>query len=46
MDRTDLQRPSKDEMNGRVIQLQPPDKTSRNASKPPSADKKEKRGMK
>ena len=43
MDRTDLQRLSKDELIELVIQLQRPDKTSRNSSKPPSADKKEKR---
>ena len=43
MDRTDLQRLSKDELIELVIQLQRPDKTSRTSSKPPSADKKEKR---
>ena len=43
MDRTDLQRLSKDELIELVIQLQRPDKTSRNSSKPPSTDKKEKR---
>ena len=40
MDRTDLQRLSKDELIELVIQLQRPDKTSRNSSKPPSTDKK------
>src|SRR5512136_923869 len=43
MDRTDLQRLSKDELIELVIQLQRPDKTSRNSSKPPSTDKKERR---
>ena len=43
MDRTDLQRLSKDELIDLVLQLQRPDKTSRNSSKPPSTDKKEKR---
>src|SRR3974390_1209878 len=43
MDRTDLQRLSKDELIELVIQLQRPDKSSRNSSKPPSTDKKEKR---
>ena len=43
MDRTDLQRLSKDELIELVLRLQRPDKTSRNSSKPPSADKKEKR---
>jgi hypothetical protein len=43
MERTDLQRLSKDELIELVIQLQRPDKTSRNSSKPPSTDKKEKR---
>ena len=40
MDRTDLQRLSKDELIELVMQLQRPDKTSRNSSKPPSTDKK------
>ena len=40
MDRTDLQRLSKDELIELVIQLQRPDKTSRTSSKPPSTDKK------
>ena len=43
MDRTDLQRLSKDELIELVLRLQRPDKTSRNSSKPPSTDKKEKR---
>ncbi len=43
MDRTDLQRLSKDELIELLIQLQRPDKTSRTSSKPPSTDKKEKR---
>src|ERR1039458_255066 len=43
MDRTDLQRLSKDELIELVIQLQRPDKTSRTSSKAPSTDKKERR---
>ena len=43
MDRTDLQRLSRDELIELVLQLQRPDKTSRTSSKPPSTDKKEKR---
>ncbi len=43
MDRSDLQRLSRDELIELVLQLQRPDKTSRNSSKPPSTDKKEKR---
>ena len=43
MDRSDLQRLSKDELIDLVLQLQRPDKTSRTSSKPPSTDKKEKR---
>jgi transposase len=43
MDRTDLQRLSKDELIELVMRLQRPDKTSLNSSKPPSTDKKEKR---
>jgi transposase len=43
MDRTDLQRLSKDELIDLVLQLQRPDKTSRTSSKPPSTDKKERR---
>ncbi len=44
MERTDLQRLSKDELIELVLRLQRPDKTSRNSSKPPSTDKKAKRG--
>jgi transposase len=43
MDRSDLQRLSKDELIDLVLRLQRPDKTSRTSSKPPSTDKKEKR---
>ncbi len=43
VDRTDLRRLSKDVLFELVIQLQRPDKTSRNSSKPPATDKKEKR---
>jgi transposase len=43
MDRTDLQRLSKDELIDLVLRLQRPDKTSRTSSKPSSTDKKEKR---
>lgn len=43
MDRTDLQRLSKDELIDLVLQLQRPHKTSRASSKPLSTDKKEKR---
>jgi transposase len=43
MDRSDLNRLSRDELIELVLQLQRPDKTSRNSSKPPSTDKKEKR---
>ncbi len=43
MDRTDLQRLSKDELIELVLRLQRPEKTSRTSSKPPSTDKKEKR---
>jgi transposase len=43
MDRSDLQRLSKDELIDLVLQLQRPHKTSRTSSKPPSTDKKEKR---
>ncbi len=38
-----MRRLSKDELIELVIQLQRPDKTSRNSSKPPATDKKEKR---
>ena len=43
MDRTDLQRLSREELIELVLQLQRPDKTSRTSSKPPSTDKKAKR---
>ena len=43
MDRTDLQRLSKEQLIELVLQLQRPEKTSRTSSKPPSTDKKEKR---
>src|SRR3974377_1527013 len=43
MDRTDLQRLTKEELIELVSQLQRPVKSSRNSSKPPSTDKKEKR---
>ena len=43
MERTDLQRLSKDELIDLVLKLQRPDKNSRTSSKPPSTDKKEKR---
>ena len=43
MDRSDLQRLSREELIELVLALQRPDKTSRNSSKPPSTDKKEKR---
>jgi transposase len=43
MDRTDLQRLSREELIELVLALQHPDKTSRTSSKPPSTDKKEKR---
>src|ERR1700722_19653105 len=43
MDRTDLQHLSKEQLIELVLQLQRPDKNSRTSSKPPSADKKEKR---
>ena len=43
MDRTDLQRLSKEELIELVLQLQRPEKSSRNSSRPPSTDKKEKR---
>ena len=43
MDRTDLQRLSREELIELVLALQRPDKTSRTSSKPPSSDKKEKR---
>jgi transposase len=43
MDRSDLQRLSREELIELVLALQRPDKTSRTSSKPPSTDKKEKR---
>lgn len=43
MDRTDLQRLSREELIELVLSLQRPDKTSRTSSKPPSTDKKERR---
>jgi transposase len=43
MDRGDLERLSKDELIELVLRLQRPDKTSRNSSKPPSSDRKERR---
>ncbi len=43
MERSDLQRLSKDELIELALQLQRPDKTSRTSSKPPSTDKKAKR---
>ena len=43
MDRTDLQRLSREELIELVLALQRPDKTSRTSSKPPSTDRKEKR---
>ena len=43
MDRTDLQRLSREELIELVLSLQRPDKTSRTSSQPPSTDKKEKR---
>lgn len=43
MNRADLERLSRDELIELVLQLQRPDKMSRNSSKPPSTDRKEKR---
>ena len=43
MDRSDLQRLSKEELIELILRLQHPEKTSRTSSKPPSTDKKEKR---
>src|SRR5450755_1138257 len=43
MNRTDLERLSKEQLIDLVLGLQRPDKTSRTSSKPPSTDKKEKR---
>jgi transposase len=41
MDRTDLQRLSKEELIELVLRLQRPEKTSRTSSKPPAMDRKE-----
>jgi transposase len=43
MDRTDLQRLTKEELIDLVLQLQRPEKISRTSSKPPSSDRKERR---
>ena len=43
MDRSDLQRLSKDELIELVLRLQRPAKTWRTSSRPPSADRKERR---
>ena len=43
MDRSDLQRLSKDELIDLVLRLQRPEKTSRTSSKPPASDRKERR---
>jgi transposase len=43
MDRSDLQRLSKDELIDLILRMQTPEKTSRTSSKPPSTDKKAKR---
>jgi len=43
MDRTDLQRLSKEQLIELVLRLQRPEKNSRTSSKPPSSDKKETR---
>ena len=43
MDRSDLQRLSKEDLIDLVLRLQGPEKNSSNSSKPPSTDKKEKR---
>ena len=43
MDRTDLQRLSKEQLIELVLRLQRPEKDSRTSSKPPSTDKKETR---
>ena len=43
MSRSDLERLSKDELIELVLRLQRPDKSSRNSSKPPSADRKQPR---
>jgi transposase len=43
MDRTDLQRLTKEELIELVLRMQRPPKTSRTSSKPPSTDRKERR---
>ncbi|MGH6753229.1 MAG: IS66 family transposase [Bradyrhizobium sp.] len=43
MDRSDLDRLSREELIELVLRLQRPDKTSRTSSKPPSTDRKERR---
>jgi len=43
MNRTDLERLSKEELIDLVLRMQRPDKTSRTSSKPPSTDRKETR---
>ena len=43
MDRTDLQRLTKEELIDLVLRMQRPEKTSRTSSKPPSSDRKERR---
>jgi transposase len=43
MDRTDLQRLTKEELIELVLRMQRPHKTSRTSSKPPSTDRKERR---
>src|SRR3712207_2199552 len=43
MDRSDLERLSKEELIELVLRLQRPEKTSRTSSKPPSTDRKEQR---
>jgi transposase len=43
MDRTDLQRLTKEELIELVLRLQRPEKTSRTSSRPPSTDRKEQR---
>ncbi|MDP8919458.1 MAG: IS66 family transposase zinc-finger binding domain-containing protein, partial [Pseudomonadota bacterium] len=43
MDRTDLQRLTKEELIELVLRMQHPQKTSRTSSKPPSTDRKQRR---
>ena len=43
MNRSDLEQLSKDELIELALQLQRPEKTSHNSSKPPSSDRKERR---